>query len=274
MKEKKKPQKQTTGGGDGSVFDGAFGALPEPMVSVSSGPYAENLPVGGMPVGEVRKKFGDRFDIDDEAQAIVNGNPVDEEHVLKTGENLMFVRHAGEKGVEDRVVIEGTQAKTTTPEGALRIMELAELLPRLRPELGTGPLVLPNGVKAVLSQDRITVLVYEKPPHIAKLGWIRADSPHPYGPGTTYRSVRIALPYLLILATFYQDNGLPKLMLRDECFFRTEPLGSLDDELCYPGLLNCSKFQEKKGNPLSWICTQYLKRTKKMQSPNPSLVNR
>jgi hypothetical protein len=45
----------------------------------------------------------------------------------------------------------------------------------------------------------------------------------------------------------------------------------MDDELCYPGLLNCSKFGNPppKNAPLSWICTQYLKQTNKMTSRNP-----
>jgi hypothetical protein len=44
----------------------------------------------------------------------------------------------------------------------------------------------------------------------------------------------------------------------NECFFRNEPLGSLDDDLCYPALLNCSRFDPQEGRPLSWICTQHL----------------
>ncbi len=34
----------------------------------------------------------------------------------------------------------------------------------------------------------------------------------------------------------------------------------LDQPLCYPALLNCSKFVPPEGRPLSWICTQNLKR--------------
>jgi hypothetical protein len=35
-------------------------------------------------------------------------------------------------------------------------------------------------------------------------------------------------------------------------------LRDLSDELCFPALLNCSKFDPPQGRPLSWICTQHL----------------
>ena len=85
--------------------------------------------------------------------------------------------------------------------------------------------------------------------------------------------MRIALPYLLIAAVFVRNsNGHPSIMGKDECFFRTGPLKSLDDELCYPGLLNCSLWHggdDCMTHPLSWICTQHLKQNKKMGSKDP-----
>lgn len=97
--EKKKEIKPVIGGGgDGSIFD----ATPEPEskdVSISCGPYLETRPAAGMSIGEVRKRFADALDIDKQAVAIVDGNDADENYVLKAGEALMFVKHAGEKGV-------------------------------------------------------------------------------------------------------------------------------------------------------------------------------
>jgi len=120
--EKQRPEKQKpapTGGDGDSIFDVA----PEPenkTVTVSSGPYQETLPVAGMSVGQVRRKFKDRFDIDSESQAIVDGDDADEDKILKAGEALMFVRHAGEKGGSKNnvVTIEGLTATAETPEGA------------------------------------------------------------------------------------------------------------------------------------------------------------
>lgn len=268
MNEKKRTpkQKETPGGGD-SIFDANPGLPINTMVGVSSGPYAEDLPVAGTTVGEVRRKFKDRFDIDDKATAIVNGNTVDDETVLKAGDNLMFVRHAGEKGAAT-VTIKGNLASV---EGSDYGMDLPTLCDRVGPSMSTGPVILPAGMKAVLSQGNITIWVWEKPPHIAHLRWITPDSPSAYGPGTKYQNVNIALPYLVIFAVFGKDDrGLPRLLCKDECFFRNEPLKSIEDELCYPALLNCSKFSGgvKSANPLSWICTQYIKADARCNSNN------
>ncbi len=266
MKEKRKIEKTQTGGGGDSVFD-SVPALPESnVVSVSSGPYAEDLPVAGSTVTQVRQRFADRFDLDEGSQAVIDGKTLtDESYVLKAGESLMFIKHAGEKGGA-KVVLEGDTATANNTT-----MKLSKLLPRLGPPISTGPVILPSGIKCVLSQGCITVWIWEKPPHIARLSWIRADSPIPYGRGARYRLVSIGLPYLIIGAVFVRDphTGLPNLVLRDECFFRNEPLKSMNDELCYPGLLNCSKFVPPDGNPLSWICTQHLKPSKKMYSSDP-----
>ena len=179
----------------------------------------------------------------------------------------MFIQHAGEKGAASDVVITGDRAKF-----ASSTMELTRLLERATPAMNTGPLVLPAGIKSVLSQGPITILLYEQAPSIQRLSWIAANSPSPYGPGTKYRWVKIALPYLLVAAVFARDAlGYPVLIGKDECFFRNEPLRSMDDELCYPGLLNCSLWNNGvplPNTPLSWICTQHLKSDPKMKSDN------
>jgi hypothetical protein len=66
--------------------------------TVMHGPYAENLPVGGMSVGQVRTRFRTRFDIHPDAQAIVDGHEASEDTILQPGQLLAFVRFAGEKG--------------------------------------------------------------------------------------------------------------------------------------------------------------------------------
>ena len=257
-KKKQEEKKPTIGGGD-SIFDVA----PEPEnknVSVSSGPYIENLPVAGMTVGAVRKRYADRFDIDDKAQSVVNGKDADEDYTLKAGEALMFVRHAGEKGANTVITIDGEAVTAETPEGTKTKGSLRKMLANTGPGISTGPCVLPSGVKAVLSQGRMTIMIWEQPPKIQKLSWIRPDSPAPYGRGAKYRNVSIALPYLVIFAVFQRDDaGMPHITKGDECFFSNKSLKSLDDELCFPALLNCSKWnQTTTRTPLSWICTQHL----------------
>jgi hypothetical protein len=68
------------------------------LVTVSHGPYAETLPVGGSTVAEVRRRFRDRLDIDPGAVAVVDGREVGEDHRVRAGELCTFVRRAGEKG--------------------------------------------------------------------------------------------------------------------------------------------------------------------------------
>lgn len=135
--------------------------------------------------------------------------------------------------------------------------------------MDTGGVVLPDGIKAVLTEGPVTVWIYESPPTVHRFLWIAPDSPAPFGQGAKYRTVRIALPYLIVFAVFAaQANGHLQLTSANECFFRVEPLKSLDDMLHYPALLNCSRFEPSEGRPLSWICTQYLKPTLAMRDPN------
>jgi hypothetical protein len=98
MNERTHPSQERRGapGGPASLFDAApDGQQP---VSVSSGPYAESLPVGNMTVGEIRRRFRDRFDLDPNSQAVLDGNDVGDDTVVRQGQALMFTRRAGEKG--------------------------------------------------------------------------------------------------------------------------------------------------------------------------------
>jgi hypothetical protein len=88
---------ETWGGGPGldDLFDAPGTCVP---VTVCSGLYVEQLPVGNMSVGEVRARYADRFDIDPASQAVLDGRDVDDQTVIKPGQRLTFVRRAGEKG--------------------------------------------------------------------------------------------------------------------------------------------------------------------------------
>ena len=164
-----------------------------------------------------------------------------------------------------KIIIEGNRAKVVDGKD----LAIPQLLERCGPLPDTAG-VLPRGVKAVLSRGPLTLWFWEQPPRLVQLSWIKETSTVPFGRGATYRKVKIALPYLVIMASFSRDNsGLPTLNTHsNECFFRNKPLVSLDDELCYPGLLNCS-VMEGSGSPLAWICTQYLKQDSKASSNKP-----
>lgn len=68
-------------------------------VTVSHGPYAEQLPVAGETIRRVRALYADRFDLDPESQAVIDGVPVSDDVRIEAGQSLAFVRRAGEKGM-------------------------------------------------------------------------------------------------------------------------------------------------------------------------------
>jgi hypothetical protein len=81
----------------GSIFGGGGGNA-DGTATVSCGPYAENIAVAGMSVGEIRARFRDRFNIDPHSQAILNGQEVGDDTTVRAGQVLTFIRKAGEKG--------------------------------------------------------------------------------------------------------------------------------------------------------------------------------
>jgi hypothetical protein len=97
MSELIRPHTGRTGPAGGNA--GLFDTVSAPgQVTVSSGPYLEELPVGNSTVGEIRRRFADRFDIDPHAQAVLDGNVAGDDTVVRAGQALMFTRRAGEKG--------------------------------------------------------------------------------------------------------------------------------------------------------------------------------
>ena len=78
------------------IFDDS-GSAPG-LVTVTHGIYRNDLPVGEMSIAQVRSRFRDRFDIHPAATALLDGNPADEQTILRAGQRLTFVRPSGEKG--------------------------------------------------------------------------------------------------------------------------------------------------------------------------------
>ncbi len=159
------------------------------------------------------------------------------------------------------VQIDGSKLTATSPEGAESILPIADFARLVSSCHGdTRGIVLPNGVCASIERGQVVIWIHETTPRIHALRWIDPRSPVEYGAGTRYRTVHVALPYVIVMAVLVPAAGGRRLQLgrSNECFFRVKPLRRLDDELFYPGLLNCSKFASPEGNPLSWICTQYL----------------
>ena len=68
------------------------------LATVGYGMYREDLPVDGLSVGQIREKYSNKFDMDEEAGAFVNGKPVSDDEIIEAGQVLLFTRKAGEKG--------------------------------------------------------------------------------------------------------------------------------------------------------------------------------
>jgi len=265
VQQRQHPERAAGPGGFDDFADSAGAVL------VSHGTYLESLPVVGMTVGAVRTRSQDRLDIHPEATALVDGRRVDDSTRLHAGQTLMFVRPSGEKGAlarsvkrsgrasaSSQVSIEGDRASATLPEGqsvSLAVSELVRLL-----GAGCDDAILPDGVKCLLPIPGGCIAIHQRPPSVFNFRWIAPESPADFGPGTSYREVRLALPYLVVFGVFEHTRRGLRLGNRNECFFVNQPLDAagLATELCFPALLNCSRFPDDPRHPLSWICTQHL----------------
>ena len=158
------------------------------------------------------------------------------------------------------IVIRGEMAAIKKPDGTTTQITVARLLEILaQKQVDIEGLGLPREARFAYTRGKYLLLVCEYPPGPHTLSWISDASPSPYGPEAIYREVTVSLPYVVVLAVF-EGAYLSDF---NECYFRRKPLDVVDQEndLLFPGLLNCSRFKPPEGHPLSWICTQHLDRT-------------
>jgi hypothetical protein len=159
----------------------------------------------------------------------------------------------------DSLTLQGGKLVLTTEEGRRTELPESHLLDMLRREM-VPPLngtALPDGVKFVEWREPFMIVVHQLPPLARQVRWIADDSPSEYGPGTTYRRVRLSLPYAITFAVYFQCGDGLFLAGNNELYFRNEPLRSKSDSLAYPALLNISKIEAGK-RTRAWICTQHL----------------
>jgi hypothetical protein len=149
-----------------------------------------------------------------------------------------------------------------SPEGKSRSMRIEEFFEKVRaPAIDLNRVIPPKGVLQRVEGNAV-IWIYQRDPQPYRFKWIASGSTKPFGPGTKYREVTIALPYLVVFAVFsIVPPGRLTLTSTNEAFFRNAPIRSPDDELSFPALLNCSMFNPPQGRPLSWICTQHLERS-------------
>ncbi len=169
--------------------------------------------------------------------------------------------------------IEGELVIAESVEGIAKSMSLEELFHKLQPPAcSTSEWVFPDGVKAVHSLPSSLIVVHQTPPRVWELQWISEDSQENHGPGTSYRQVQVALPYVILFAVFQNGKNGLDLSSWNECYFRNAPLKDLcSDELHYPALLNCSRFPSlvQEMRPMVWICTQHLDKSSMEKEKDP-----
>jgi hypothetical protein len=68
------------------------------LVKISYGVHSLEAAIAGKAVAEVRQALKEPLNIDPRALALVNGRDAAASYVLKEGDQLEFVRLAGEKG--------------------------------------------------------------------------------------------------------------------------------------------------------------------------------
>jgi hypothetical protein len=90
------------------------------------------------------------------------------------------------------------------------------------------------------------------PPGPRQVRWIADRSPVPFGPGARYDDRYLSFPWVVLLLVF--SGG--ELTGLQQAFFRTTPIGSLDDDLAYTNLLNVARGHEQE----SWVCLVNLER--------------
>lgn len=100
MSELVRSRPESWGAGPGGLDDPFLGAQDDTagMVTVSHGLVIEQFPLGNMTVGEIRRRLADRLNLDPRSQAQIDGQGVGDDVVVRTGQQLLFVRNAGEKG--------------------------------------------------------------------------------------------------------------------------------------------------------------------------------
>lgn len=137
-------------------------------------------------------------------------------------------------------------------------MPLKTFLEKITPVPHGSGLILPDGIKAIIPGALSFVAIHQTPPRVWSFKWVKPDGP--LGPARgrqlgeeSYRTVTIALPYVITLGAFSSDGVL--LSGYSQCFFTTRPVTDLKDELFLPHLPNVLTGHYNGGLSTAGICT-------------------
>lgn len=112
------------------------------------------------------------------------------------------------------------------------------------------PDAIPEGVRFIRRRGEGVVLVIEEPPQVRTVRWLEENSRVPCGPGARYWAGPLAFPFVVLIVAF-MNGGLTG---HQQCFYRTSPVRTLEDLLCYPNLYNVAPARGKE----CWLCLEKL----------------
>jgi hypothetical protein len=223
------------------------------QITVMSGSASREFPLGNQTVGTIRQLLKGILNIADHAVALVNGQEVAEEYVVKAHDRVEFVRRAGSKGAsssDDIIEIRGQSVALRRGPKVVMEVGLPEFIANLSQQesLATFPdgSPLPDGVRYLRHRGHATVVVLELSPQVRQVRWIAARSSQPFGAGARYEGITLAFPYIVIVVLF--SNGC--LSGYQQLFYRTEAIASERDALYLPNLLNVADGYGQK----CWLC--------------------
>jgi len=157
-----------------------------------------------------------------------------------------------------KVVLSGNRAVCTQDGKEAFSAPLPEFIARLAERSDTAALTepIPEGMRFIHRRGDAVVAVFEDKPQVRTVRWLADDSPAPFGPEAVYRTVRLAFPFVIFIVVFNEG----RLTGVQQCFYRVEPIVTLDDPLLFPNLYNCARTPAARG-PLmeSWLCLANLR---------------
>ena len=157
-----------------------------------------------------------------------------------------------------KIVLSGDRAVCVQDGKEAFSTPLPEFLARLadRSDVSALPEPIPEGMRFIRKRGDAAVVVYEDKSQVRTVRWLADDSPVPFGSGAVYRTVRLAFPFVIFIIVF--RGG--RLTGVQQCFYRVEPISSLNDPLFFPNLYNCARTPPGRGHLMeSWLCLANLK---------------
>lgn len=232
-------------------------------VRVVAGADVQEMVLAGRRVGDIRTVARTLFAVHPNAVALVDGQRVDEETIVRAGQTIEFVKYAGQKGAArageamgDGLAVELRGGDVVWRRnghvlGQGSVRQMTDGILRRGPSRDRWVVTPPN-VRLHVARGPATAVVVEMPPGPRAVRWIDDDSPADCGPATHCGEYRLAFPWIVLVVVFLGGE----LTGVQQAFYRTEPLRSLEDELCFTNLLNVARGYDLD----SWLCLANLER--------------